>query len=65
MCPASESKAKECARIPAEFLNEERRVLGERWFAQEYLCEFTDNGQSLFPRDLVESVMRDDVDPLF
>ena len=57
--------ATECARIPAEFLEEERRVLGETWFAQEYLCEFTDNGQSLFPRDLVDSVMRDNIHPLF
>jgi hypothetical protein len=57
--------ATECERIPAEFLEEERRVLGEAWFAQEYLCEFTDNGQSLFPRDLVDRVMRDDIHPLF
>jgi hypothetical protein len=57
--------ATECARIPAGFLEEEQRVLGEQWFAQEYMCEFTDNGQSLFPRDLVESVLRDNIHPLF
>ena len=57
--------ATECARISAEFLEEERRAQGEKSFAQEFLCEFTDNGQTMFPRDLVESVMRDDVEPLF
>ena len=57
--------ATECARISAEFLEEERRAQGEKSFAQEFLCEFTDNGQTMFPRDLVESVLRDDVEPLF
>ena len=27
-------------RIPPEFLQEERRALGESWFRQEYLCSF-------------------------
>ena len=57
--------ATECARISAEFLDEEKRALGETWFAQEYECAFTDNGQSLFPRDLVDSVLREEVEPLF
>src|SRR5262249_42404802 len=30
--------ATDCPRIPAEFLEEERRVIGDRWFAQEYCC---------------------------
>jgi len=34
--------ATECPRIPAGFLEEERRVIGDRWFAQEYCCEFMD-----------------------
>src|SRR5437899_1120512 len=32
--------ATECPRIAPEFLAEERRALGERWFRQEYLCGF-------------------------
>src|SRR5262249_39437155 len=28
--------AEQCPRIPRAFLEEERRSLGERWFAQEY-----------------------------
>src|ERR687886_1307233 len=31
-----------CPRISAEFLEEERRNMGEWWFEQEYLCRFLD-----------------------
>jgi hypothetical protein len=56
--------ATECARIPLEFLEEERATLGIAWFAQEYLCEFVDCGGRLFDRDLVERCLDDDA-PLF
>jgi hypothetical protein len=32
--------AAQCPRITLEFLAEERRSIGERWFNQEYGCEF-------------------------
>jgi hypothetical protein len=56
--------ATECPRIPKEFLEEERSQLGASWFRQEYLCEFVDNGQAIFGRELVESALDDDVEPL-
>jgi hypothetical protein len=56
--------ATECRRIPAEFLEEERRAMGERWFRQEYLCEFVDSVSGVFDRDLVEGAMACDVTPL-
>jgi hypothetical protein len=40
--------ATECPRIKADFLEEERRTLGERWFRQEYLCEFTESDDAVF-----------------
>ena len=43
--------ATECPRIRAEFLEEERRAMGAAWFAQEYMCEFVDNGTAVFGRD--------------
>jgi len=49
--------APECPRIPAKFLDEERRTMGERWFRQEYLCEFTDAVSAVFDRDLVEQAI--------
>ena len=52
-----------CARIAAEFLEEERRALGERWFAQEYLCRFIDNGSGWFARKVVEAAV-EERDPL-
>jgi hypothetical protein len=48
--------ATECSRISAKFLEEERRVQA-RWFAQEYLCEFMDNGMTMFGRDVVEAAL--------
>ncbi len=56
--------ATECGRIPASFLEEERRELGSRWFAQEYLCEFVDDGSGWFGRSLVEAALSGD-DPLW
>lgn len=56
--------ATECARIPRTFLEEERGAMGERWFRQEYLCEFEDAVSNVFERDLVERALREDVAPL-
>ena len=56
--------ADECPRIPAEFLREERAVMGERYFRQEYLCEFVDSVSGVFDRDLVEKAMTDEFKPL-
>src|SRR5262245_39663570 len=35
-----EVPAERVPRIPAEFLAEERRAMGESWFRQEYCCSF-------------------------
>jgi Terminase large subunit, T4likevirus-type, N-terminal len=56
--------ASECARIPGTFLEEERKSMGERWFRQEYLCEFVDSVSGVFDRDLVESAITAEVQPL-
>ncbi len=57
--------ATECSRISKKFLEEERASLGERWFRQEYLCEFLDADDALFSRDAVEQAFTDEVEPLF
>jgi|SRR5579884_468247 len=49
-----------CRRIPAEFLEEERDVLGSSWFKQEYLCGFTETGSGWFSRELVTQSLGDD-----
>jgi hypothetical protein len=56
--------ATECPRIAREFLEGERHTMGERWFRQEYLCEFVDSGNGVFGRDLVERAITREVQPL-
>jgi len=56
--------ATECPRIPREFLEEERRTMGERRFRQEYLCEFDDAASAVFDSRLVEEAISGDVEEL-
>jgi len=51
--------ATECARIPAEFLEEERKQMGHAAFRQEYLCEFVDGGVLMFDRELVRAAVQE------
>jgi hypothetical protein len=57
--------ATECSRIDAAFLEEERRSMGDKFFRQEYGCEFIDSSECIFDRDLILAAMRDDIEPLF
>jgi len=43
----------ECGRISAAFLEEERVALGDRWFRQEYCCEFMGQEGSLFDAETI------------
>ena len=56
--------AEECPRIPAEHLEEERRTMGDRWYRQEYGCDFVDSTSGVFDRDLVEAAFTSDVEQL-
>jgi phage FluMu gp28-like protein len=56
--------ADECPRIPPSFLEEERNTMGDRYFRQEYMCEFVDSVSGVFDRDLVEGAITDEVAPL-
>jgi len=57
--------AKECPRIPASFLEDERREIGSWWFAQEYGCEFVETTDSVFLLEDIEAALSDGVEPLF
>ncbi|HYT90011.1 MAG TPA: terminase family protein [Gemmataceae bacterium] len=48
----------ECPRIPAEFLEEERRTLGPRWFGMEYECEFADAVDQVFDGESIRAAFR-------
>jgi hypothetical protein len=57
--------AQDCARITPEFLAEEERVLGQRWFAQEYLCSFEEVVGQVFSSEDIQAALIDDEEPLF
>src|SRR5262249_37313478 len=57
--------ADQCPRIPPEFLEEELKALGERWYRQEYLCSFRETVDSGFTWDDVQAAKDDSVTPLF
>ncbi len=40
-------------RISAEFLREERRALGSRWYEQEYMCVFGELEGAIFSREAI------------
>jgi phage FluMu gp28-like protein len=56
--------APECPRITRKFLDEEQKTMGDRWFRQEYLCEFTASVSAVFDRDLIEQAISDEFEPL-
>jgi hypothetical protein len=43
-----------CPRISPEFLEEERRNMGEYWFEAEYMCRFLDAQTSAFRREDID-----------
>ncbi len=55
----------DCPRITPEFLEEERRIIGDWWFKQEWLCEFVEALDSVFSFELIMKAMSDEVQPLF
>jgi hypothetical protein len=58
-------RANQCCRIPPSFLKEERAALGEWWYAQEYLCEFSENVDAFFSYEEIHAAITDEVKPLW
>ncbi|MCG8455523.1 MAG: hypothetical protein MI919_04510 [Holophagales bacterium] len=54
--------ASQCPRITPEFLAEERRAMGEWWFAQEYECQFLDAETQPFGRKDIERAFEEEVE---
>ena len=53
-----------CSRISPEFLAEEKLVLGDTRFRQEYLCEFLQPDDCYFPADWIDAALTRDGKPL-
>jgi predicted phage terminase large subunit-like protein len=56
--------AEECPRITKEFLDEERRTMGEPWFLQEYCCEFTQEQGAIFNKAWVQFYVPGQLPPM-
>ena len=63
-CERLSVPASECGRIEPEFLEEQRKSKGDRWFRQEYCCEFVDTEESLFNSALIRKAINYDLKPL-
>jgi hypothetical protein len=57
--------AREVPRISADFLEEERRSLGEWRFRQEYEGVFSEGDDALFRHEDVMAALTPDVAPIF
>jgi hypothetical protein len=57
--------ADQCPRLTPGFLAEELVELGERWYAQEYGCQFVEAVGQVFSDAAIDAAFRDDVVPLF
>lgn len=55
----------DCPRISEEFLEDERRSLGEFRYQQEFECEFFDPDTSVFSSDLIGRAISSEVQPLW
>ena len=57
-----EAPAAMCPRIPAGFLEEERRTIGDFWYAQEYECQFQDAQSAAFRLSDIERTFAQEVE---
>lgn len=57
--------ASECERIPASFLEEQRRTMPLWNYRQEFECEFLDATDNVFSHELVRAALSSEVRPLF
>jgi Terminase large subunit, T4likevirus-type, N-terminal len=57
--------AEQCPRLTPDFLEEEMIELGERWYLQEYGCQFVETVGQVFSDAAIDAAFHDDVAPLF
>jgi hypothetical protein len=57
-------KAADCPRIPKEFLEQQKSLMGARLFAQEFDCLFVEVNHGVFDPEAVRKAFRGDIKPL-
>jgi hypothetical protein len=55
------ARASECPRYEPDFLDSERRRLGERWYAQEYESEFISSDDQVFSQESIDAAFDSDL----
>jgi hypothetical protein len=58
-------QATDVPRIPRDWLEQERRAIGEWWYRQEYMCEFVETTDTVFRYSDIFGAISSDVQPLF
>jgi len=56
---------RDCPRIPEDAVNLYRATVGDLMCRQEFLCEFLDTAESVFPSAIIEAMFDDTVTPLW
>jgi hypothetical protein len=56
--------ASDCPRISGAFLEQERRSMGDRWFSQEYECQFNDTDDQVFATEHINAPLDYTIEPL-
>lgn len=57
--------AEQCPRISPQWLENERRVMPDFWFRQEFLCQFVETSDQIFSYDDIYAALDDTIEPLF
>jgi hypothetical protein len=57
--------AEQCPRLTPDFLEEEMIELGDRWYRQEYGCQFVEAVGQVFSDAAIDAAFHDDIVPLF
>jgi hypothetical protein len=55
--------AYDCPRISREWLEQERKQIGDFWFTQEYECSFNDDVSAVFRYEDIMAAMSHDIEP--
>jgi hypothetical protein len=58
------AKSAACPRLDRSFLDEQRRLLGERMYLQEYECEFIMSEDQVFTQESVDAAFQSDIEAI-
>lgn len=57
--------ADQCPRIDKDWLEQERQMIGDWWYRQEYFCEFVETDDSVFSYENIQAALDSNLKPMF